>query len=206
MQTHPEAWRLYMVEWQVFGTLTFLNERGSLLVPLRWFSEGFRKSRFVALMRNHFRWCKARYSIPDGMDLGYLPWVLRVEEGEQTGRLHLHFLLCGYPPESITPSFLFRLSHQWGRMGGGFARCRAFGRGQGTTDYILKIQEFGQVSRALASDLYESNKFALRSCDLWLNDACLRVAKARARRVQAGDYPAPRTTPLTVSEELAIQA
>lgn len=187
MQTHPESWRLSEVEWSAFGTLTFLNASGEMFVPQRWFSAGFRRSRFTALMRNHLRWSDA------ALRLERLPWVLRTEDGEKTGRLHLHFLVAGFAPESVVPSFCFRLARQWERMGGGFGSVRPFNRrSDSAVEYLSKCRAFGDVTRALASDLYESSKFTLRSCDLWLNDACLRVCKARARRVQSLDYPTAR--------------
>ena len=101
-----------------------------------------------------------------------LPWCLRIEDGEKTGRRHLHCLLAGFPPGVIHKTTCFWLMHQWEELGGGMARMRPFDPSLTGVDYIVKC-----LHGTFGGDLYELDKFGLESCELTLSKALLLNAK-----------------------------
>src|ERR1700722_6641008 len=55
-----------------------------------------------------------------------LPWCLRQERGEMTGRRHCHFLLTGLPAHAVSVKTCMTLKIRWEQLGGGFARVSEF--------------------------------------------------------------------------------
>jgi hypothetical protein len=83
-----------------------------------------------------------------------LHWVLRCEDGEITGRAHLHFLL-GDPINHTTISQRFAMMSRWEGLGGGMARCRVYEPRLAGVDYVCKCLG-GESSGA---NVYELGKF-----------------------------------------------
>lgn len=156
----PEVHILTKQSWQLFGTLTFLDEE---------MSTRRRFNMFFAWLRQSAK--QFRVYFPS------LPWCLRVEDGEITGRRHFHFLLAGFPAHSLHKTTRFRLMHKWEGLGGGMARIRKFNPSLTGVGYITKC-----LSEPDGGDLYELNKFGLKSCELTLSKALLLNARRACDR------------------------
>ncbi len=98
-----------------------------------------------------------------------LPWMVRGEFGELTGRYHYHGLL-GSGRQSASIADCFKLMHLWRAVGGGHARVRRYNASLPGVAYVLKgeaISEGKGLSRALVArggtgsgaDRYEFAKF-----------------------------------------------
>lgn len=133
----PEMFILQRQAWQMFGTLTFKEEVMSnarrLCMVFAWLRQSAKKFRLF---------------------FPHLPWCLRMENGEMTGRRHFHFLLAGMPAAAIHKTTFFWLMHKWEKLGGGMARIRRFDPSLTGLDYITKC-----MSRPDGGDLYEFEKF-----------------------------------------------
>jgi hypothetical protein len=70
------------------------------------------------------------------------------------------------PPREIARA------HKWEELGGGMARVRQFNPALTGVGYIT-----GCLSEPDGGDLYEFDKFGLKSCELMLSKALLRNAK-----------------------------
>jgi len=130
------TYTLQRFDWQFFGTLTFKSAR----LP-----ERVRVSMWFALVRTICSWFKIRFE-----DVG---WILRQESGEQTGRVHFHFLIVGLPADTARKATAMSIMKQWEKIGGGMARVREFKSADRSVDYILKCLNAG-------SNLYETTKFS----------------------------------------------
>ena len=151
----PEVHILTKQSWQLFGTFTFRQEE---------MSTARRFNMFFAWLRQSAK--QFRVYFPR------LPWCLRMEDGEMTGRRHFHFLLAGFPAHSIHQTTRFWMMHKWEEIGGGMARVRKFDPSLTGVDYVTKC-----LSGPDGGDLYELDKFGLKSCELTLSKALLINAK-----------------------------
>ena len=103
---------LIQQSWQLFGTFTFKDD---VLSTARRFN------MFFASLRQSAK--QFRLYFPG------LPWCLRMEDGELTGRRHFHFLLAGFHAQSIHFTTCYWMTHKWEELGGGMARVRQFNPG-----------------------------------------------------------------------------
>jgi hypothetical protein len=100
-----------------------------------------------------------------------------MEDGEMTNRRHFHFLIAGFPAQSIHATTCYWMAHKWKELGGGMARIRKFNPALTSVGYITEC-----LSEAGNGDLYEFDKFGLKSCELTLSKALLRNAKRACDR------------------------
>lgn len=156
----PEVHILIRQSWQLFGTFTFKDDV---------MSTARRFNMFFAWLRQSAK--QFRVYFPD------LPWCLRMEDGEITDRRHFHFLIAGFPAHTIHLTTCYWMAHKWEELGGGMARMRQFNPALTGVDYITKC-----LSGADGGDLYEFDKFGLKSCELTLSKALLRNAKRACDR------------------------
>lgn len=61
-----------------------------------------------------------------------------MEDGELTARRHFHFLLAGFPAQSIHLTTCYWMAHKWEELGGGMARIRQFNPALTGVGYITK--------------------------------------------------------------------
>ena len=105
-----------------------------------------------------------------------LAWVLRVERGERTGRLHYHALIGG---ARKTPclSLCFRLNALWDALPRcGHARHRLFDYHQNGASYVASCLS---SEGTLGADFYESKKFGTVGCDVTLSNSLVRAIAGR---------------------------
>lgn len=158
-----DVYVLSKLRWQFFGSLTFRTER----LPQR-----VRISMFFALMRKAAK--DFRVYFPG------LPWCLRIERGEISGRLHNHFLLTGLPESAVCVATCFAMMRTWTKkLHGGHAQIRIFDPRLSGVDYVAKCLGY-QLDGA---DLYESAKFGLGGRELMYSRAVWDDAKHFRRRV-----------------------
>jgi len=170
----PEINVMAVIEWQLFGTLTFKSER---LSPER------RLKMWFALARTLSRWYHT--------DFRKLLWVLRIEQGEATGRLHYHCLIGGLPGAAIAGGISIQrqggdfdvvnrtthaLEAKWGRMGlhesdkqNRISRFSLYDSRLNGASYITKC--LGVESGRFVKDVYETSKFGLGDNQLILSDS-----------------------------------
>jgi len=167
---NPELFALSSIEWQLFCTLTFKQER----LP-----ERVRVAIFFALLR--------RTAHNSGLHFKKLLWVVRQERGETFGRLHYHALIAGLPSHFkgwVTCNSTEKL---WVKFGGGHAKVTVYNPTLSGVDYILK--EGDEMARSLATrwagDYHELTKFG-GSCDLTLSESLCRKIFNRFLRGQRG--------------------
>lgn len=152
-----DYWMLRQVEWQVFGTLTFKQDR----LPAQ-----VRKSMFFALLRK----------LAKRLNLYYkrLVWVLCPEGDGQLTHRHFHFLIAGLPNHA-TPAPICRfIADQWQLHGGGMARVTAYNNALRGVRYILKHLE--TVAQSCAA---ESAKSGRQDCEPMLSNSLQRMLEAR---------------------------
>jgi hypothetical protein len=158
----PEVHILIQQSWQLFGTFIFRDEvmvDSSALQYVLCLAETI--SQAVSGL------------------LPSLPWCLRVEDGELTGRRHFHFLIAGFPAHSIHRTTRYWMSHKWEELGGGMARIRTYNPALTGLGYITEC-----LSEQNGGDLYELDNFGLKSRELTLSKALLRKAKRACDRRQ----------------------
>lgn len=162
----PEVHVLNLIHWQFFGTLTFRSSR---------LSDRKRFGMWFALLRKISR----QYQVP----FKRLLWVLRMEDGEKTGRTHFHYLLAGLDRRFENPTSCFWLEHCWKEKvnGGGFSKVTVFDPRLNAGAYILKdLAQFNDST--LGGGFYESAKFSSEACQLTIADAVWKVAERRQKR------------------------
>ena len=156
----PGIYVLSMIDWQLFGTLTFKSERLPERVRLALYFALLRESKAVL-----------------GVKFPHLLWCLRQEQGELMGRRHFHFLLAGAQDRAIHPTTCFWLQDKWEKLGGGMARIHVFDSRLNAGSYILKWSGFDE---SIGGDAYESAKFSSKACELMLADRVWKVAGWRS--------------------------
>jgi len=140
---NPELHALARIDWQLFCTFTFKSERKS---------DAIRQSMFFALLRTQAKVWKVHFK--------RLLWCLRRETGEGTGRLHLHAIIAGLPPQAVTERNCLAVMSQWESFGGGMARVRAYDSSLDGLDYVLKGSGLtGSRATRWAGDYHELTKF-----------------------------------------------
>jgi len=176
----PEINVMAVIEWQFFGTLTFKSER---LSPER------RLKMWFALNRTLASWYHIHFT--------KLLWVLRIEQGEATGRTHFHCLIGGLPSAAaaggitiqrqggdfdVTNRTCHALEAKWGRMGlhesdkqNRISRFSLYDSRLNGASYITKC--LGVESGRFCKDVYESAKFGLGDNQLILSDSISAVVK-----------------------------
>ena len=97
---NPEIYALSLIEWQLFATLTFKSDKLADAVRIRM---------FFALMREQ--------ADNFGVHFKETIWCLRREDGELTGRGHLHALIAGLPPHAMTTATCFSFMKIWEQLG-----------------------------------------------------------------------------------------
>ena len=102
---------LSLIEWQLFVSLTFKSEN---------LADAVRIKMFFALMREQ--------ADNFGVHFKETIWCLRREDGESTGRVHLHALIAGFPKHALTTATCFSFMRIWERLGGGIARVISIAR------------------------------------------------------------------------------
>ena len=93
---NPEIYALSLIEWQLFATLTFKSEK---------LADAVRIKMFFALMREQ--------ADNFGVHFKQTIWCLRREDGELTGRGHLHALIAGFPKHALTTATCFSFMRIW---------------------------------------------------------------------------------------------
>ena len=181
----PEIHVMKRINWQFFGTLTFKKER----MPT-----ANRFELWYALARTLAEW--------HDVDFSYLLWVLRIEQGEVTGRTHFHCLIGGLPERAVRDAKRIQradgtwdvnnptchaLEATWGRLGlhkrdpqiriSRFSLYDARLNGAG---YLCKC--LGAEDSRLTKDIYETGKFSWGADELRLSDSVYKVARAYLRR------------------------
>ena len=164
----PDVHLLMGINWQLFGSLTFKQER----LP-----ERVRLSMFFAFARTLCKWHRVYF--PE------LVWCLRQEFGEIGGRRHFHCLIAGLPRHVVHVPTCMALKALWEQVGGGMARISEFDPTLNGEGYLLKC--LGVPSDL--GDLYESTKFG-GDCELMLSKSVNRINQAAIRR--SGLHPAGR--------------
>ncbi|HEY3853731.1 MAG TPA: hypothetical protein VGO67_04990 [Verrucomicrobiae bacterium] len=156
---NPELFALSLIEWQLFATLTFKSEK---------MTDAVRIKMFFALMREQ--------ADNFGVHFKETIWCLRREDGELTGRGHLHALIAGFPQHALTTATCFAFMKIWERMGGGMARVTLYSPLLDGVGYVLKGCE-AEYQRA-GGDFYEAKKFG-GHCDVMLSESVFRVLAGR---------------------------
>ncbi len=174
----PEVHAMSLVEWQVFGTLTFKSERLSQARRIKmWFAEA----------RTLAKWWHVHF--PE------LLWVLRIEQGEATGRTHFHCLIGGLPKAAVSGGVAFQradgsldvgnrtthaLESKWARMGltpadkkNRISRFSLYDARLNGAGYLLKCLDVDDGR--LSKDVYETAKFLWDDRQLILSDSLLLV-------------------------------
>jgi hypothetical protein len=180
----PEVHIMSRINWQIFGTLTFKREH---------VRESERLCMWYAEVRILAKWHHVYF--PN------LLWALRTEQGEATGRTHLHCLIGGLPETAVTGGTTFQradgswdvgnrtthaLEAKWARMGvhpadkqDRISRFSLYDTRLNGASYVIKCLEAEQ-SR-LSKDIYESGKFSSGENQLILSDSVYRVARTYLR-------------------------
>ncbi len=156
---NPEIYTLSLIEWQLFLTLTFLSEN---------LADAVRIKMFFALMREQ--------ADNFGVHFKKIIWCLRREDGELTGRGHLHALIAGLPPHALTIATCFSFMRIWEQLGGGMARASLYSPLLDGVGYVLKGCE-AEYQRA-GGDYYEARKFG-GNCDVMLSESIFKVIEGR---------------------------
>ena len=151
-----EVFLLSQMRWQIFGSLTFRQER----LP-----ERVRLSMYFAMLRKVARQHNVFFS--------RLIWALRQEGDGKLQHKHIHFLLSGLPRHAVTPATCSLMSQKWERIGGGMARIAPYNHALNGVEYILKRR--GEI-QTLGG--FESAKFGSNP-DLMLSDSLWKLLKAR---------------------------
>jgi len=154
---------LQRVQWDFFSGLSFRSER----VP-----ERVRLQMFFTFVREVARWQRLpvlwsrekRQNHP--AFASQMVWVLRIEAGEKTGRLHFHALLGNCRPSFKREATCFAMMALWERLGGGMARWRLFEPTGDAVEYLCKC--LGQGS---GGNLYEQSKFSATGEAMMVADA-----------------------------------
>ena len=156
---NPELFALSLIEWQLFVTLTFKSDA---------LADAVRIKMFFALMREQ--------ASNFGVHFKETIWCLRRENGELTGRGHLHALIAGFPKHALTTATCFAFMKIWEQMGGGWARVTVYSPLLDGVGYVLKGCD-AEYQRA-GGDFYEAKKFG-GNCDVMLSESIFRVMEGR---------------------------
>ena len=156
---NPELFALSLIEWQLFSSFSFKSEK---------MADAVRIKMFFALLREQ--------ADNFGIHFKELIWCLRRENGELTGRGHLHALIAGLPPHALTTATCFSFMRLWERHGGGWARVTQYSPLLDGVGYVLKGCD-AEYKRA-GGDYYETRKFG-GNCDVMLSESIFRVLEGR---------------------------
>jgi hypothetical protein len=156
---NPELFALSLIDWQLFATLTFKSDK---------LADAVRLKMFFALMREQ--------ADNFGVHFKETIWCLRRENGELTGRGHLHALIAGFPKHALTTATCFAFMKIWEQHGGGMARVHLYSPLLDGVGYVLKGCEL-EYQRA-GGDFYETKKFG-GNCDVMLSESVFRVLAGR---------------------------
>lgn len=168
---NPEVWTLSCIPWQYFCSLSF---KGIKLANSTQKAGILRVTMFFSLYR---RFCR-QFRITDSR----LLWCLREEAGEIGGRMHLHALIGGVPAALVNERTCFWLMHQWGELGGGWARIRVYDETLPGVEYVVKDMLESGITGANA---YESTKFC-GAGQVMVSKSVAGLLSAIARRTAAG--------------------
>lgn len=117
----PERYWLPQIPWQLFGTLTFEEDR----MP-----EARRLSRFFCVARRAAKLTRTHF--PDVL------LVLRQEDGDKFGRRHFHFVMAGLRIITDVRQLCAKLEECWQSKGGGLPEIKAYDPSRDGILYILK--------------------------------------------------------------------
>ena len=145
MKVSGYAHNLAVLDWQLFGTLTFKKTGPK---PKMWGCAWLHFQRLARIT---------------GTEYSALRIALRYELGEQTERPHFHYLLGGLAVKNhVSASYVAR--REWGARVGSFATIRAYDSAQAGASYICKC---------LGANAYERSKFDSAD-EVCLSDAVFR--------------------------------
>ena len=187
---NPELLSLTQIDWQFFMSFTFRRER----MP-----ERVRLSMFFAMVREQCHNFGAHFK--------RVPWALRREHGEATGRYHFHAVIAGLPPNVRTAATCFSWMRIWEKHGGGWARVSIYNPTLDGVDYILKRGDelTGSLATRWAGDYHELMKFG-GSCDVMLSERLCRLVLNRMRSGQRGKGPKEAETGGTDTASSTLQS
>jgi len=163
MPEHPLARKLCNEDWNIFATLTFDN------ASVKWSPD--RKWKAVV---THLRQAAKALPVtgqsgsvkPIGRRFENMPWLVRSELGEKTGRHHYHYLLTGLSNSDLVVSHNFIVMDLWKKLTNSNARVWKYDHSLPGVQYVLKgCQEYFQLSGAMA---YELGKFSAIEDELGL--------------------------------------
>ena len=117
----PEQFWYARIPWQLFGTLTFEEDR----LP-----EAKRLSRFFCVARRAAELTRTHFHD--------VLWVLRQEDGDKVGHRHFHFVMAGGRVITDVRQLCAKLEDCWQRKGGGRCEIEAYDPRQDGIGYILK--------------------------------------------------------------------
>jgi len=156
----PDVYILSQMHWQFWGTLTFKRELPGRVVECIW----------VAWLRELSVWSGLK-------DCRRLMWIRRAENGELTGRYHLHALLQTGNPRLDLSRTAFALKRKWEALGGGIARVYVHEGGSSALSYMLK----GPSLRD-GAEQYEARKFGDGQSGVTLSEGLSQCIAARKRK------------------------
>ena len=158
---NPDSQWLSNFHWQVFGSLTFKQERMPKRIRLAMYY------KYLRIMEKKLKLKKCS-----------MHWVLRGEFGEHLGRFHYHYLLSGIPCRLVNLTTMFFLKDLWEKIGGGFARVRKFQPDLEGVDYVIKGLESTSLTGA---NQYEFGKFDGNASELIVPAHTRKIARAMVR-------------------------
>ena len=136
----PEQYWLSRIPWQLFGTLTFEEDR---LPEAKLLDRFFCVARRAAeLTRSHF---------PD------VPWVLRQEDGDKFGHRHLHFVMAGLRSIAGVSELCGKLKECWQRKGGGRCQIEAYDPSRDGVGYLLKGLNYSAANFPTSAKFTQGN-------------------------------------------------
>jgi len=166
MKDTPETYLLSYVPWQLFASLTWAGSKSS----------GLRIRTLFAWLRTLGEW--------SGVHFHRVLWLAREEHGEVGGREHYHVLVGGLRSERLSIGFNHAARNEWKRLGGGFARVRAYEADAAGVSYVLK----GDAEKG--ANHYEAQKFGKARWGM-TSKSTVKLLLARAVAIEPGSPTLP---------------
>jgi hypothetical protein len=113
----PEAYHLFVPQWQIFGHLTFGNARRRDTV----------KSKFFTFLRRVVASSNRSCAAGEKKHMKNVRWCCRSEWGTRMDLSeHLHFVIGNLPQGISTPSFCQQMRRLWRDVGGGVCKIEPY--------------------------------------------------------------------------------
>jgi len=181
MLTGANSLLVTVVEWDVFGTLTFRAEPS-----------------WDTAVRQGLDWL-LRVRVLQRLSESEHYWLLRPERGEHGGRVHLHVLLRVKPASRglfVVPRGLSMAHRLWNR---GMTKFRFVeGRSDAAVVYLQKVCE-----QASGADTYELSK---TSRNLYLYPSSALLKRADSQKSKAGGSPVATEPLISTLAECSAEA